>query len=298
MRSGGSPSRGTRASLRFLAPALAFGIALALPLGGAMVRAAGAPSAGSATEEETAPSPVNLQELLGHLGEKAGSYEEVALKFICIETVRTGESSREERRYDYMYTEVQAQRYKPYRQKHTGKPGRNIAEAAVEIGFPDSYSWTLMFSPDRQKLFRFKYAGQEWFSLRQAHILEFTSSLPFSSGQTIYEWSGKVWVDSENYNFLKVEAEPGYQSERIKQELQAYRQAPRFLIFAMGKKPVGARYEITFLNDYQGLSLPDVAQYRSFTLDLQGQEELATVETLRYSGYQFFGVDVKDKFLK
>ena len=153
-----------------------------------------------------------------------------------------------------------------------------------------------MFVPDRQHLFHFKYKAQEWFSLRQSYILEFLAPLPFTSGRTIYEWSGKVWVDAENYNILKVEAEPGNQAERLKEELRAYRQAPRFLIYPMGKKPHAYRYNITFLNELQDLSLPDEVEVRSFTLDLQAEEEWESQTILRYSGYQFFGVDVKDLF--
>jgi len=245
---------------------------------------------------EAAPSSVDLEVLLRHLGERARAYEAIALRFVCIESIRSTDNPRDEKRYDYMYVQAEEQRYRPYRQIHTGRLGKTIAEANIDFGFPDAYSWTLMFVPDRQHLFHFKYKAQEWFSLRQSYILEFLAPLPFTSGRTIYEWSGKVWVDAENYNILKVEAEPGNQAERLKEELRAYRQAPRFLIYPMGKKPHAYRYNITFLNELQDLSLPDEVEVRSFTLDLQAEEEWESQTILRYSGYQFFGVDVKDLF--
>ncbi len=241
---------------------------------------------------------VNLDDLLARLSEKAKVYEKVALKFICIESVRSGEDPTNERRFDYMYVAAQEQRYIPYRQRHTGRPTKSVQETSLAFSFPDSYSWTLMFLPNRQHLFHFSYVGQEWFSLRLAHVLEFTAPLPFSSGQTIYEWGGRVWVDAENYNFLKVEAEPGNQDERLKLELKGYRQSPRFLIFPMGKRPRGARYNITFLNELQKLSLPDEADYRTFTLDLDGSEEWEGLTSLRYTGYRFYNVDAKDLLLK
>jgi len=236
--------------------------------------------------------------LLDRLAGKATVYELVALKFVCIETMRSIDQPRPDRRYDYMYVESEAQRYRPYRQKHTGRPGRGVPETAVDLPFPDSYSWTLMFARNRQHLFHFRYIGREWFSLRLAHIIEFTAPLPFTAGGTIYEWSGKVWVDAENLNFLKIEAEPGNQSARLKTELRSYRQAPRLLIFPMAHRPQGSTYNITFLNDFQKLSLPDQAEFREFTLDLEGDEEWGQQLFLRYSGYQFFGVEVKDMFLK
>jgi len=252
--------------------------------------AAGSPAATAAG--------VDFDALLKHLGEKAAVYHTLAMRFVCIETIHNSDEPNGDRRFDYMYIEAEEQRYKPYRQKHTGKPGRGVEEAALRLEFPDSYSWTLMFLPDRQHLFHFKYVGQEWFSLRLAHVIEFVASLPFTRGQTIYEWSGRVWVDAENYNFLKVEAEPGNQADRLQLELKSYRQAPRFLIFPMGRKPRGARYNITFLNEFQKLSLPDQAEFRSYTLDLEGGQEWESALNLRYTGYQFFNVDVKDKFLK
>ncbi len=222
-------------------------------------------------DQQTAAAPVDLDDLFKHLGERAHAYETIALRFVCIESVRTSDEPRKERHYDYMYVQEEEQRYKPYRQAHTGRLGKTVAETAVEFDFPDAYSWTLMFVPDRQKLFHFR-------------------------GKTIYEWSGKVWVDAENYNILKVEAEPGNQLDRLKEQLDLYRKSPRFLIYAMGSKPHGFRYNITFLNELHELSLPDYLEFRSFTLDLQGDEEWESQTILRYSGYQFFGVDVRELF--
>jgi len=245
---------------------------------------------------EAAPAVDDLDALLKSLGERASAYETIALRFVCIEAIRSGDNPRDEKRYDYMYVQAEEQRYRPFRQIHTGRLGKMVAEANVEFNFPDAYSWTLMFVPARQHLFHFKRVGQEWFSLRQTQILEFEAPLPFTSGKTIYEWSGKVWIDAENYNLLKVEAEPGNQSGRLKEELKAYRQAPRFLIYPMGKRPRGQRYNITFLNELHDISLPDQVEVVTFTLDLQAQEEWESQTVLRYSGYQFFGVDVKDLF--
>ncbi|MFQ5876735.1 MAG: hypothetical protein ACE5JH_03440 [Acidobacteriota bacterium] len=250
---------------------------------------------GSSPDAAAAP---DLPSLLRRLAEKAEVYEEVALRFVCIETITSSDHPFDEPRYDYMYVEAREQRYMPYRQKHTGRPGRGVKEESLDLRFPDSYSWTLMFAPDRQHLFHFRYVGTEWFSLRLSHIIEFTAPLPFTDGRTVYQWSGRVWVDAENYNFLKVEAEPGNQTDRLAAELEAYRRAPRFLVFPLASKPRGASYNITFLNEFQGLSLPDQAEYVSFTLNLQGEQEWEARLTLRYSGYQFFGVEVKDKFLR
>lgn len=250
-----------------------------------------------ATSDESGP-PFDLEPLLEKLGEKARAYEMVALRFVCIESSRSSDSPGKTKLHDYMYVEAEEQRYRPYRQKHAGRPGRRVAEAELEIDFPDSFSWTLMFSRARQHLLRFTYVRQEWFSLRLAHVLEFKPSLPHTDGKTIYQWGGRVWVDAENFNFLKVEAEPGNQEERLKLQLNAYRQAPRFLGFPMVRKPIGASYSITFLNEYKNLSFPDQVDYRKFTVGLDGHQELAGFQALRYAGYQFFDVDVLDAFLK
>ncbi len=255
-----------------------------------------APTPTQTPEPQGAAGAADLDDLLKHLGERAHAYEIIALRFVCIESVQTSDEPRKERHYDYMYVQEEEQRYRPYRQAHTGRLGKTVAESAVEFDFPDAYSWTLMFVPGRQTMFHFRYAGQEWFSLRQAYIIEFSAPLPFTSGRTIYEWSGKVWVDAENYNILKVEAEPGNQSERLKDQLDQYRRSPRFLIYPMGRRPHGFKYNITFLNELHELSLPDYLEYRSFTLDLQGDEEWESQTVLRYSGYQFFGVDVRELF--
>ncbi len=256
------------------------------------------PDRNGSADGDAEATGVNLDDLLARFAEKARQYETIALRFICIESIRAGENLKDERRFDYMYVEAQEQRYVPYRQRHTERPTRGVQESALNFEFPDSYSWTLMFLQKRQHIFHFHYVGQEWFSLRRAYVLEFTAPLPFTAGQTIYEWSGRVWIDSENYNFLKVEAAPGNQEERLKSELKSYRESPRFLVFAMGHKPRGSSYNITFLNEFQKISLPDQAEYRSFTLDLDGDEEWEGQTILRYTGYRFYNVDAKDLLLK
>jgi len=254
---------------------------------------------GNADPETQVPgSPPELESLLAALAEKATVYESIALRFICLETSRDSEHPNKRYSYDYMYVESEAQRYRPYRQKHSDGDDHSGPEVDVEQNFPDAYSWTLIFAPSRQHLFRFEYVGDEWFALRHAYIIKFTAPLPFTAGQTIYEWSGKVWVDAENYNFLKVEAEPAEQEDRLKSALRAYRQATRFLIFQMARRPAGWRYSITFLNDYKRLSLPDEAEHQTFLLDGEGNMELTAFRTQRYSQYQFFGVELRDRFLK
>jgi hypothetical protein len=274
----------------------------AIALSGLLLPAVVISASPAGTRSSTPPDPygerLDPQSLLRFLGEKATVYREIALRFVCIESIRGSDEPSNVRQYDYMYVEAQAQRYKPYRQKHTGRPGRRPQETRLDLFFPDSYSWTLIFDPERQHLFKFEYVGQEWFSLRLAHVLEFTAPLPFTSGKTVYEWSGRVWVDAENFNFLKVEAAPGNQRERLRRELKRFRQAPRFLIFPLAKRPFGSFYSITFLNEFQKLSLPDQAEFRQFTLDLEGTEEWGERLSLRYSGYQFFDVDVEDRFLR
>jgi len=244
------------------------------------------------------PEIFDLDGLLTSLAQKSKVYESVALRFVCLESTHSSEDRGDGRRYDYMYVEAEAQRYRPYRQKHSENSSPSTQEVDVDTEFPDSYSWTLMFVPNRQHLFHFKYEGEEWFSLRRANVISFTAPLPYTTGRTIYEWSGRVWIDAENLNFLKVEAQPANQEDRLKELLKSYRQSTRFLGMNLGHRPAGARYEITFLNEYQKLSLPDQAEFRRFVLDLDGDAELTGFQTQKYSEYQFFGVQVNDKFLQ
>jgi len=261
------------------------------------------PTPAAANPAATDPTPgreagdADLEALLKRFGERARAYETVALRFVCVETVHDSEEPKGDKRYDYMYVEEQPQRYRPYRQRHTGKPGPGAA-VNLDLQFPDAYSWTLIFARQRQHLFKFRYSGQEWYSLRRAHVLEFDAPLPFTSGRMIYEWSGKVWVDAENDNILKVEATPGNQENRIKGELAQYRKSPRFLAFSMGQRPTGARYTVTFLNEFHDLSLPDQADFLQFSLDLDGVEEWGGQMTLRYNAYQFFNIDAREIMLK
>src|SRR5262245_57283349 len=94
------------------------------------------------TIPDQVPTNVNLDDLLKHLGERAQAYEAIALRFVCIESIRTTEDQHKEKQYDYMYVQAEEQRYRPYRQLHTGRLGKTVAEANVDFNFPDAYSWT------------------------------------------------------------------------------------------------------------------------------------------------------------
>ena len=72
---------------------------------------------------EQVPATVDLDDLLRRLGERARAYEAIALRFVCIESIRATEDPRNERRYDYMYVQAEEQPYRPYRQIHTGRLG-------------------------------------------------------------------------------------------------------------------------------------------------------------------------------
>src|SRR5262245_23974222 len=144
------------------------------------------------------PESHALEDLLATQGEQAAVYKSIALRFICVETDRSSDDPNDEKEYDYMYVEQESQRYKPYRQRHAENPYQSRSEISVEQNFPDSYSWTLIFLPDRQHLFKFEDLGEEWYSLRRARVIGFTAPLPYSGGRTIYEWSGRAWVDAEN----------------------------------------------------------------------------------------------------
>jgi hypothetical protein len=256
------------------------------------------PRTAKPADPDDLPENPDIESLLAALAEKAKVYQSIALRFICVENNHTSQDPNDDTTYDYMYVEAETQRYRPYRQRHSENQNQTRGEIEVENNFPDSYSWTLIFLPERQHLFKFENLGHEWFSLRKAHVIGFTAPLPYTTGRTIYEWSGRIWVDAENYNFLKIEAEPSNQQERLKALLREYRQAPRFLIFPLKGRPSGGRYEITFLSEYQRLSLPDQAEYQEFVLDLEGNAELTGFRTQRYSRYQFFGVEIQDRFLR
>jgi len=280
--------------------ALITALALILPQAGVVRSATTKSPSLPPLKGSEAPELFDLDALLAQLAEKSKVYESVALRFVCLEATHSSEDHGDGRRYDYMYVEAEAQRYRPYRQKHSEKENStpSTQEVDVDTEFPDSYSWTLMFVPNRQNLFHFKYEGDEFFSLRKANVISFTAPLPYTTGKTIYEWSGKVWIDAENLNFLKIEAQPANQEDRLKETLKTYRQSTRFLGMNLGHRPAGAKYEITFLNEYQKLSLPDEAEYRRFVLDLDGDAELTGFQMQKYSDYQFFGVQVNDKFLQ
>src|SRR4029077_12696267 len=100
--------------------ALITALALILPLAG-VVRSATTKPAQPPLKGSESPENFDLDALLLQLAEKSKVYESVALRFVCLEATHSSEDHGDGRRYDYMYVEAEAQRYRPYRQKHSEK---------------------------------------------------------------------------------------------------------------------------------------------------------------------------------
>src|SRR5215831_8356691 len=88
------------------------------------------PTEAQHSQQDTDDSSSNpeFKTLLSSLGEKAATYESIALRFVCVEQSHTSEERGEGKRYDYMYVEAEAQRYRPYRQKHSEKENASSQE--------------------------------------------------------------------------------------------------------------------------------------------------------------------------
>src|SRR5262245_24301958 len=178
---------------------------------GAVLTVLLAPSHDRAAETDQFP------ELMTLVNARAQLYEKAALGFSCEETViqgkfssGTGENKREQKnRYDYLYEGSPESGYREVRMlpSKNGDPA-DSKEVDPDLDVPGAYDGALLSTKQHQPYFRFEPAGSERVGFQPTAIIAFRGARPFEHGKAIQEWSGRVWVNNESGNFVKVEADP------------------------------------------------------------------------------------------
>lgn len=238
--------------------------------------------------------------------DRAQLYEKAALGFSCEETViqgkfssATGENKREDKdRYDYLYEGNAESGYREVRMlaSRSGDPA-DSKEVDPHLDVPGAYDWALLFTKQHQPYFRFEPAGNERIGFQPTAVIAFRGGKTFDRGKEIREWCGKVWVNSETGNFVKVEAEPNGQDELLAVRTDEWRKAMRIVGISTKKQPRGFHYRLAFTVDKFGLSFPGEAETRRFALNITGDEELKERIAQRFRNYVFFNVHSAEDFL-
>lgn len=272
------------------------GLGIVALLAGAVPALAAGP-----TPEELFPAMMKM------VIERSALYEKAALGFSCEETIvqgkfspASGENKREEKsRYDYLYEGSSAKGYKEIRMlpAKSGDPA-DSKQVDPDLDVPGAYDWALLFTPQHQPHFRFEASGRELVGFHSTFVIAFRGGRTFDHGKEIAEWTGRVWVDSETGNFVKVEADPNGQEELLELRTDEWRKKLRILGMPVRHQPQGLHYRLQFNVDKFGLSFPGDAETRRFVLDtLSGQEELKARIAQRFRNYVFFNVHSKEDFL-
>ena len=258
------------------------------------------PSYQWALDAESFPDVMKL------VGERAQLYEKAALGFSCEETViqgkfssGNGENKREEKnRYDYLYEGSAESGYREVRMvpAKNGDPA-DTKQVDPGLDIPGAYDWALLFSPQHQSHFRFEPAGSERLGFHSTIIIAFRGAKTFDRGKDIQEWSGRVWIDSDSGNFVKVVAEPNGQEELLAQKTEEWRRSTKIIGLSTRRQPRGFRYRLEFSVDKFGLSFPGEAETRRFALDIVGDEQLKERIAQRFRNYVFFNVHSAEDFL-
>ena len=253
-----------------------------------------------AVTEDLLPAVMDL------VGGRALFYEKAALGFSCEETViqgkfssATGENKREEKdRYDYLYEGSAETGYREMRMlpSKSGDPN-DSSQVDPDLDVPGAYDWALLFTRQHRPHFRFELVGSELVGFHSTFVVAFRGARTFDRGKAIEEWSGRVWVDSGNGNFVKVEAEPNGQEELLALRTEEWRKALRIVGISTKRQPRGFRYRLLFTVEKFSLSFPGEAETRRFALNLVGEEELKERTAQRFRNYVFFNVQSEEDFL-
>jgi hypothetical protein len=262
--------------------------------------------AGTGPVPPTLSPSLPLDPLLDLLSQRAALYEKAALGFSCDETVllgkfsaRSGENKKEdETRYNYLYEGDPNSGFVERR----FRAGRNDAPEEARIVDPDlpvpgAYDWALLFTGRHRPFFRFESAGEELVGFHSTRVVAFRGGAAWVRGRQIEEWSGKIWVDSETGNFVKIVAAPNQQEDLLPLRMTKWLQGIRLGGVPMKKQPRGYRYQISFTVEKFGLTFPGEAVTRLFVLTPQGEEEIRERVQQTFRNYVFFNVHSEQEFL-
>ncbi|MCI0458880.1 MAG: hypothetical protein L0Z62_18125 [Gemmataceae bacterium] len=246
---------------------------------------------------------VGLDKLLAALAKRSETYRSHLLRFVCEETLIRSEYStlsgrrqkEEVQKYDYLLGRSSPGEVRERRRPSGGSGG---SWAHLSLSQPEPYRWSLLFTPDNQRLFNYRLQGQEVVHFRLATVLEFDAILPFVDGSAITQWSGRAYVDAETLDLLRVEAEPSGQQIRLEAASRAYQQAFRLAGVPLRRRPRAHLHEVDFTYEREGLRLPALAITRRY-VSTEAQERTLHTQVMQiFSDYQLFKVETDEQLLR
>jgi hypothetical protein len=129
-------------------------------------------------------------------------------------------------------------------------------------------------------------------------VLAFHPVLPYTDGNTIEQWGGRVWVDQDTLDVVQVEAEPANQAETMEARLAEYRQSFSFLGLKGKPRPRARSIRVEFGVEREGIRLPSRSLATTRLLAGDGRDRLASSVVQRYRDYVFYGVESQEQFDK
>lgn len=243
------------------------------------------------------------EELMSSLRERAETYRDYARRFTCDETARladyedTGDVNKE-RIKKYAYLLVQAEggdRVREFRQEFSKDGKLRPAQVEDEERFPPAYAWVYLFSKFNAPYFSFRLLDTRFDGFDYVHEVQFRGSLPFTTGQDIRQWEGKVLVDAFHYTPLSIVAEPVGQGDRIQAQFRIYNSSFSIIGFRTKPKPFGYLAHIQFGLRRDELTFPTELRYdtRRAVSVSQLVDVRASIRT--YERYRFTNVNVEDR---
>jgi len=249
---------------------------------------------------------IQLEALLTKLAGRAAIYESTALRFACEEQVDLVEYNAKETAktqrvevHDYLLAYSGEEGLQPYRAL-LSRDTRSVSRKEVrpDYAVPEPYGWNLLFTKERQARFQFELLEAELIEPSITWVIAFHPVLPYTDGNTIEQWGGRVWVDQDTLDVVQVEAEPANQAETMEARLAEYRQAFSFMGLKGKPRPRARHIQVEFGIEREGLRLPSRSLATTRLLAGDGRDRLASSVVQRYRDYVFYGVEAQEQFDK
>jgi len=247
-----------------------------------------------------------LESLLTRLAARAAVYETTALRFACEEQVdlveyNAQEAAKSQRTevHDYLLAYTEEKGLQPYRALlKRDEKSVSRREVRPDYAVPEPYGWNLLFTTEHQARFQFELLEAAMIEPSITWVLAFHPLLPYSNGNTIEQWEGRVWVDQDTLDVVQVEAEPANQAETMEARLAEYRESFSFLGLKTKPRPRARHIQVEFGIEREGLKLPSRSLATTRLLAGDGRDRLGSSVVQRYRDYVFYGVESLEQFDK
>jgi hypothetical protein len=237
--------------------------------------------------------------LLARMERVARLYSDVALRFVCRETIAASHGPT--RRFDYVYIFGEDGKFRDYRTRVGDRSGKeaNLEDAGMPRWLDQAFSWAFIFRSNKRERYHFILDGEVELLGRKAFRLRFEPVPPID--ENVNDWFGTVWIDRSTSQILRVEAQTPEDFEERWRFVRALTGSPVSPGDSLRRSFPVESITTEFGFEKNGMTFPSEVLIERVRFNVPGRggrpfdSELVNRVRQTYDDYRFFSVHTADE---